>query len=202
MYSQYLKRWFDLVITLILMPFFAVLTAVAGPFIYFEDKGPIFFRQTRRGINGSAFNMFKFRTMKVNAPDIRSADGSTFSGSEDPRVTKIGKVLRQTSLDEIPQILNVFLGDMSLIGPRPTLATEDYEEYSAIKKKRLEVRPGITGYSQAYYRNSIGASEKFELDAYYADHISLGLDLKIIWKTICSVVQRKDINTNDRKSSK
>lgn len=200
MYANYIKRLIDVAVTLLMMPLFVILTALVSPLIYFEDKGPVFFRQTRRGIRGGTFRIYKFRTMKVNAPDIRTSDGSTYTGSNDPRVTRIGQILRQTSLDEIPQIINVLLGDMSLIGPRPTLATEDYAGYSPVKKKRLEVRPGITGYSQAYYRNSISADEKFVRDAYYADHVSFRLDLKIIWMTVLSVVQRKDINANDPNS--
>ena len=200
MYSRYFKRFFDFFISLLILPFFGLLIAVIGPLIYFEDNGPIFFRQTRRGINGSTFRIFKFRTMQINAPDLRVADGSTFTSQTDSRVTRIGQILRRTSVDEIPQILNILLGDMSFIGPRPTLATEDYELYSPVKKKRLKVRPGLTGYSQAYYRNSIGAAEKFEKDTYYVDHISLALDVKILIRTVFSVVQRKDINANDTRN--
>lgn len=133
--------------------------------------------------------------MKVNAPDIRNADGSTFNGDNDPRVTKIGRIMRKTSLDELPQFLNVLFGDMSLIGPRPTISDKklNFNEIDNIKKKHYLVRPGITGYSQAYYRNSISQEEKYLNDAFYADHISFILDLKIIVKTIYSVLLHKNI---------
>lgn len=197
MYPKFFKRIFDFVFALIISPFFLLLLIGVSPFIYFEDRGPVFYRQKRRGLNGSIFKMFKFRTMTVNAPDLRISDGSTWNAENDPRVTRIGGILRQTSLDEVPQIINILLGDMSFIGPRPTLATEDYNLYSEIKKKRLQVKPGLTGYSQAYFRNSITAKKKFEKDCYYVDHLSFFMDLKIIFRTIYTVVKRKDIIQHD-----
>ena len=123
MYEKYIKRLFDIVVALIGLPFFAVIFLIIAPIIYLTDKGPIFYNAPRLGRKGKVFNMCKFRSMKVNAPDIRNADGSTFNGKDDPRVTKIGKIMRKTSLDEIPQLLNVLKGDMSLVGPRAFLAT-------------------------------------------------------------------------------
>ncbi len=201
MYSKYFKRFFDLFFALLLMPFFLILLVIVAPLIYLEDKGPVFYLQTRRGLRGKPFDIFKFRSMKVNAPDLRMADGSTWNAVSDPRVTRIGHILRQTSLDEIPQLINILNGDMSFIGPRPTLATQDYEQYSAIKKKRLEVRPGLTGYSQAYFRNSISAEEKFRQDCHYVENLSLMMDLKILVQTVLSVVARKDINQNEPPAS-
>ncbi len=133
--------------------------------------------------------------MKVNAPDIRNADGSTFNGENDPRVTKIGRIMRKTSLDELPQLLNVLFGDMSLIGPRAFLGTskKTYEEMDEKRRKRLLVRPGITGYSQAYYRNSIGLDKKIEYDCYYVDHVSFFMDIKILIKTVMSVLKHENI---------
>lgn len=197
MYQSFFKRLLDLAAATLLLPFFLLLFLIIGPLIYWEDKGPIFYRQPRRGKDGSVFHIFKFRSMKVNAPDLRTVDGSTWNSKEDPRVTRIGRILRQTSLDEIPQLLNILSGDMSFIGPRPTLATQDYNQYSEIKKTRLKVRPGLTGYSQAYYRNSIGSDEKFRQDAYYAEHVSFLLDVQIIIQTILSVISRKDIHQNE-----
>ena len=197
MYQSYFKRLLDLVASLFLLPFFLVLVLIIGPLIYWEDQGPIFYRQPRRGKDGSVFHIFKFRSMKVNAPDLRTTDGSTWNSKDDPRVTRIGRILRQSSLDEIPQLLNILLGDMSFIGPRPTRATQDYHQYSQIKKTRLKVRPGLTGYSQAYYRNSIGSDEKFRHDAYYAEHVSFFLDVQIIIQTVLSVISGKDINQNE-----
>ena len=131
--------------------------------------------------------------MYVNAPDIKNADGSTYNGDDDPRVTKIGRFMRKTSIDEFPQFLNVLKGDMSFIGPRPTLATRSYDEVPMERRKRYEVRPGITGYAQAYYRNSISQQEKFELDAYYVDHLTFAMDVKVFFKTIKSVLVRENI---------
>ena len=131
--------------------------------------------------------------MYVNAPNLRNADGSTFNSANDPRVTKIGRVMRKTSIDELPQILNVLLGHMSFIGPRPTLAVTPYEQLPEISKKRLQTRPGITGYAQAYYRNSITQQEKYTYDCYYVDHISFVLDLKILLQTVKSVLKRENV---------
>lgn len=131
--------------------------------------------------------------MKVNAPDLRNPDGSTFNSEDDPRVTKIGKFMRKTSIDELPQILNVLKGDMSIVGPRPTLYSGDYSTFDEQTKKRYVVRPGITGYTQAYFRNSIGQDEKFKHDAWYVDNLSFMLDVKVIFKTFFSVVKQKDI---------
>mgnify|MGYP000831892889 FL=1 len=133
--------------------------------------------------------------MKVNAPDLRNADGSTFNSDHDPRVTRTGRFMRKTSIDEIPQILNVLKGDMSFIGPRPVLANKPYTEYDEIRRKRLTVRPGITGYSQAFFRNSITQDEKFQYDCYYVDHLTFRLDVKILFVTVYSVLRRKNINT-------
>ena len=131
--------------------------------------------------------MYKFRSMYVNAPDIRLADGSTYNGEDDPRVTKIGKFMRNTSIDELPQILNLLNGTMSLIGPRPD-PPDWLEKYPEDIKIFLTVKPGLTGYSQAYYRNSADGEEKMKNDAYYARHISFIMDVKIFFKTIAIVL--------------
>ena len=131
--------------------------------------------------------------MKVNAPDVRLKDGSTYNGDDDPRVTKLGKFIRKTSLDEIPQILNVLKGDMSLIGPRPD-PLDWLDKYKEEEKVFLNVRPGITGYNQAYFRNSADAQEKIDNDVYYAKNISFVLDVKIIFKTIKTVLFRENVN--------
>ena len=139
--------------------------------------------------------MYKLRSMKVNAPDIKNADGSTYNGANDPRVTKVGRFMRKTSIDEFPQFLNVLKGDMSFIGPRAHLTT-NYKGYDALderRKRRLDVRPGITGYSQAYYRNAASSEQKLENDVYYVEHISLWLDIKILFKTVFSVLKRENI---------
>ena len=189
----FLKRLFDIVLSLIALPFVLLVILIFAPIIYITDKGPIFYNAERLGHKGKIFKMYKLRSMKVNAPDIRNADGSTYNGANDPRVTKVGRFMRKTSIDEFPQFLNVLKGDMSLIGPRPTLATKSYDELTDDQKKRYFVRPGITGYSQAYYRNSATADQKLEHDIYYVENISLWLDVKILFKTIFSVLKRENI---------
>lgn len=192
MYKCVWKRVFDFLLALVSMPFVCIITAVVAPLIWLEDRGPVFYNGERIGKNGRFFPMHKFRSMKVNAPDIRLPDGSTYNGEDDPRVTKIGKFLRETSLDEIPQMFNILKGDMSLIGPRPD-PTDWIDKYPEEYRDFLEVRPGITGYSQAYFRNSDNPTEKMEHDVYYARNISFGLDVKIFFKTIQTVFMRENI---------
>ncbi|PAE25783.1 sugar transferase [Bacillus sp. 7894-2] len=194
MYRKLVKRLIDLIFTLMAMPFMVILIFLIGPIIYLEDRGSIFYNAKRLGKNGKIYTMYKFRSMKINAPDLRNNDGSTFNSKDDPRLTRVGSFLRRTSLDETPQILNVLKGDMSLIGPRPDLpgALLDYDEND---KKKLSVRPGITGYSQAFYRNSIPQEQKFKNDVYYVENISFKLDIKILFETLMSVLKRKHIYT-------
>jgi len=192
MYKHFFKRLIDLFFCLVGLPFFLLAFVVFAPLIYFTDKGPVFYNAKRLGLNGQPFKMYKFRSMMVNAPDIRNADGSTYNGDDDPRVTKIGRLMRKTSVDELPQFLNVLKGDMSLIGPRPD-PLDDMEIYTERQKGKLTVRPGITGYNQAYYRNSVEQNEKFDNDVYYAEHISFWLDVKIFFKTIATIVMRDNV---------
>lgn len=192
MYSKRIKRVFDFIIGLLAMPFVLLATVIMTPIIYLNDKGPIFYNASRIGKNGKPFKMYKFRSMMVNAPDIRNEDGSTYNGDDDPRVTKIGRFMRKTSIDELPQFFNVLLGDMSLIGPRPD-PLDDMDIYTEYQKKKLAVRPGITGYNQAYYRNSVEQNEKFEHDVYYAENISFVLDVKIFFKTIATVLTHDSV---------
>ncbi|WP_062514759.1 sugar transferase [Halobacillus sp. KGW1] len=199
MYSLFVKRFLDIFISIIIMPFIVISVIVIAPFIFIEDRGPIFFNAERRGIKGKNFRMIKFRSMFVNAPDIRNSDNSTYNSNNDFRVTKTGKILRKTSLDEIPQFINVLKGDMSLIGPRPNMTSKPLNKLSDIEKKRITIRPGITGYNQAYYRNSISQDEKYKNDCYYVDNISFTLDVKIIFNTILSVVKAKNINNPSEK---
>lgn len=193
MYNKYFKRIFDIVFSLILLPFVIIIIVVVSPFIYFEDKGSILYIAKRRGKNGKVFNMYKLRTMKMNAPDIRNEDNSTYNSKDDVRVTKVGKILRSTSIDELPQIINIFKGDMSWVGPRPVTIDKPMKDYDKKRLERLKVRPGITGYAQAYYRNNIGQEEKLELDAAYANNVTLRKDVQIVIKTIKSVLHRDNI---------
>ena len=192
MYRHFFKRIIDILISLVGLVIFALLSLVLGPIIYFTDKGPIFYNANRIGLKGKLFKMYKFRSMYVNAPDIRNEDGSTYNADDDPRVTPIGRFMRKTSLDEFPQFLNVFLGDMSIIGPRPD-PPDDIYIYTEEQKQKLNVKPGITGYNQAYYRNSVLQDEKFANDVYYAKHISFMLDCKIFFKTILVVLKHDNV---------
>jgi lipopolysaccharide/colanic/teichoic acid biosynthesis glycosyltransferase len=198
MYKNGIKRGLDICISILVLPIFALVCAILAPIIYFTDKGPVFYNAPRLGRNGKIFKMYKFRSMYVNAPDIRNEDGSTYNSKNDPRVTPIGKFIRKTSLDEIPQCLNTLNGTMSIIGPRPDLPTA-LEKYDRNTKRKLEVRPGITGYNQAYFRNTVTWKEALEHDVYYVDHCSFLLDVKIVLKTIQTVALRKGINRNTDK---
>lgn len=198
MYKFFLKRVIDVLGSLAVLPFVILIIIILAPIIYFTDKGPVFYNAERLGAKCKKFKMYKLRSMYVNAPDLRNPDGSTYNSDNDPRVTPIGRIMRKTSLDEFPQFLNVLFGDMSFVGPRPTLTGNagKYDVLEGDEKKRYDVRPGVTGYAQAYYRNSISEKEKFHWDAYYADHVSFLLDLKILFQTVWSVVARKNINTD------
>ena len=204
MYKNFVKRLFDIILGLCALPFVLLVIIIFGPIIYFTDKGPIFYNADRLGKNGKTYKMFKLRSMRVDAPDIRNADGSTFNGNDDPRVTKIGKFMRKTSIDEVPQFINVLIGDMSIIGPRPTVSSNGVKlaDMDEIKRKHYSVRPGITGYSQAYYRNSISQDQKYVNDAYYADHVTFLLDIKIFIKTVMSVLMRENIYVSSENMTK
>ena len=191
MYKNFFKRLIDILSALVGIPVFIIIFLVVAPFIKFTDKGPVFYCAKRIGKNEKLFKMLKFRSMMVNAPDIRLSDGSTYNGSEDPRVTKIGKFLRKTSLDEIPQIINVLMGNMSFIGPRPD-PPDWLDKYPDEIKIFLSMRPGITGYNQAYFRNSADGKEKMKNDAFYAVNCNFILDVKIFLRTIGAVLKREN----------
>lgn len=146
----------------------------------------------RLGRDCKPFKMYKFRSMKVNAPDIRLEDGSTFNATDDPRVTKVGKFLRKTSIDEIPQFLNVLFGQMSFIGPRPDTKV-GLQMYPEEEKSAMRVKPGITGWNQVTKRNSATAIEKLQNDIFYVENLSFSLDMKIIWLSIKNVLGQKNV---------
>ena len=196
MYKYLLKRLIDIVISVLLMPFLLLEIIIFAPIIWMVDRGPVFYNAQRLGKGGEPFKMYKLRSMYVNSPDLRFEDGSTFNSKDDDRVTPIGRILRNTSLDEFPQVLNVLLGNMSLVGPRPTVGKINPETFIGDIKKRYDVRPGITGYTQAYYRNSIPKKEKLKYDAYYVDHLSFCLDVKVIWQTVKSILRQENINAD------
>lgn len=190
-YKKYIKRILDLIFSLVALPFLVVITLVVAVLIFVDDKGPVFYISDRIGKDGKLFKMIKFRSMKVNSPDIRLEDGSTYNGEDDPRVTRMGKFLRVTSIDELPQIFNILVGNMSLIGPRPD-PPDWLERYPENVKEFLSVRPGISGYSQAYYRNSADADKKMENDLYYALNCTFSMDVKVFFKTIASILKREN----------
>lgn len=197
MYRHFFKRVIDIIGAIILLPFVLLEIIILAPFIWLTDKGPVFYNANRAGKDYKPFKMFKLRSMYVNSPDLKNADGSTFNSDNDSRVTPIGRFLRKTSLDEVPQFLNVLFGDMSFIGPRPKLygGQSAYDEFTEEYKRSFAVKPGITGYAQAFYRNSITQDEKFHWDAYYADRVTMWMDIKILFQTFWSVIARKNINT-------
>lgn len=200
MYRKCLKRMIDIVFALILLPLIIPVIAVCGVLIKLEDKGPVFYISDRLGKNKKNFKMYKLRSMKVNAPDIRNDDGSTFSSANDPRMTKIGKLIRRTSFDELPQIINVLNGSMSFIGPRPDLP-EHIHFYNGDDIRKLEVLPGISGYNQARFRNAAEWKDRLKNDVYYVDHVTFLLDLKILFKTIRIILGREGIYTQIVKKS-
>ncbi|MEI6519352.1 MAG: sugar transferase [bacterium] len=192
MYRHFFKRLFDLMLAIVGLPVFILIYIVFAPAIFLSDKGPIFYNAKRIGRNGKLFKMYKFRSMKVDAPDIRLEDGSTYNGEDDPRVTKVGKILRKTSLDESPQLFNVLFGDMSFVGPRPD-PPDWLDRYPDDVRVFLTVRPGITGYSQAYFRNSADGEEKMRNDVFYALNYSCMMDLKIIFKTLAVILKTENM---------
>ncbi len=190
---RFVKRTFDIICSLILMIPIGLIILISTIAIKFEDRGTVFYKAERIGRFGIPFKMFKLRSMKVNAPDLRMADGSTYNGDDDPRVTAFGRFARKTSIDELPQIINVLKGDMSFIGPRPD-TTMYLDKYTDEERIILTVRPGITGYNQALNRNAVLTKEKLKNDVYYVKHLSIVFDIKIIFMTIATVLGHKNIN--------
>lgn len=197
---RFVKRTFDIVCSLILMIPIGLVIAVSTVFIKAEDGGSVFYMADRIGQFGKIFKMYKLRSMKENSPDIRLADGSTYNGDDDPRVTKFGKFARKTSIDELPQVINILKGEMSFIGPRPD--TPMYlDKYTEEEKIILTVRPGVTGYNQAINRNSVLTKEKLKNDVYYAEHLSLWFDIKIIFMSLVTVLKHKNVNRTESNSA-
>ena len=195
LYQLVIKRVIDIIACLIALPLVLVILIPVAIAIKAEDRGPLFYHSMRLGKGFKEFGMLKFRSMKVNAPDLRNEDGSTFNSKNDPRVTRVGRFLRETSLDEIPQVFNVLAGQMSIIGPRAG-DVESKDTYEEDEKDKLLIRPGITGYTQAYYRNGLGVREKRLYDAWYAHSVSFSLDIKIFFRTIITVMTHENVYTN------
>ena len=192
MYKNFLKRVIDIIIGIMAFPFVVVISLIVWIFIKLDDGGPLFYMADRIGRYGKTFKMFKYRSMKVNAPDIKMADGNSYNSEDDVRVTKVGKFLRKTSIDEIPQFLNVLFGQMSLIGPRPD-SLNGMELYPEKEMQAVQVRPGITGWNQVIKRNSATAIEKLDNDIYYVNHLTFMLDVKIFILTIKNVLAHRNV---------
>ena len=189
MYKHFFKRLFDLIISGIALLLIGWLLVLIAIFLHFANKGAgAFFLQERPGKDEKIFKVIKFKTMT----DERDAEGKLLPDAQ--RLTKVGKFVRSTSIDELPQLINVFKGDMSLIGPRPLLV-QYLPLYNEEQKRRHEVRPGISGWAQCHGRNAISWTEKFKLDVWYVDHCTLWTDIKVIFITIKNVLMRKDINS-------
>ena len=196
MYAKHIKRLLDIMVGIASLPFLALLFALLAPLIYLEDRGPIFYNATRVGKDGKPFCMYKFRSMKFKAPDITSADGTTYNDKNDPRITRIGRFMRASSLDEFPQFLNILKGDMSLIGPRPHLERE-VALYTQEQRARLKARPGLTGLAAVEGRNLLSWEERLAKDVYYVNHLSFKLDLHIFCKTFVVLCKREGIYEQD-----
>lgn len=184
------KRGMDILLTLLAMPAVLPVSMVIAMLVWINVGTPVMFRQIRPGLGGRSFLMIKFRTMS----DERGPDGALLPDAQ--RIGRFGLWLRSTSLDELPELLNVLRGDMSLVGPRPLLM-EYLPLYSPIQLKRHEVRPGITGWAQINGRNAISWSEKFRLDIWYVENWSLTLDMKILWRTVGRVMARDGIRAEN-----
>jgi len=188
MYKHFFKRVLDFCISLIALICISPILLVVTIWLHFANKGAgAFFFQERPGKDGKIFKVIKYKTMT----DERDAEGILLP--DERRLTKVGKFVRSTSIDELPQLINVLKGDMALIGPRPLLP-QYLPLYSPEQARRHEVRPGISGWAQCHGRNAISWTEKFKLDVWYVDHVSLMTDLKVIWITLMKVIKRADIN--------
>ncbi len=188
MYKFFFKRFFDFGLSLIALIVLSPILLVVTIWLHIANKGAgAFFLQERPGKDAKIFKVIKFKTMT----DERDADGNLLPDAD--RLTKVGKFVRSTSIDELPQLINVLKGDMALIGPRPLLV-QYLPLYTEEQARRHEVRPGISGWAQCHGRNAISWTDKFKLDVWYVDHVSFLTDLKVIWITIMKVLKRADIN--------
>lgn len=192
MYKFFFKRVLDIIVALVVLLITLPITIIVFVILFYQNKGKFFFFQERPGLHQKAFTIIKFKTMT----DSRDENGQLLPDNQ--RITKAGKIFRQLSIDELPQLLNVLKGDMSLIGPRPLLF-KYIPLYNSVQLRRHEMRPGITGWAQVNGRNTISWNQKFDYDVYYIDHASFLLDLKILWMTALKVVQRDGVNQTDER---
>lgn len=188
-YSNVVKRGIDFTLALLGLIVAAIPMGVVAIAIKIESKGPVIFKQDRIGYKGKVYKMYKFRSMRVGAEK-----SGVYSDNKDPRVTKVGKLIRTTSIDELPQLVNILKGDMSLIGFRSPLTYHPWtwDEYTEEQKKMFNVRPGITGWAQVHGRKTVEWHKRIELNVWYAEHISFLLDMKIFFMTIFKVLTNAD----------
>ena len=195
-----LKRALDIVLSSILLLLGAIPLLLVALIIKIDSKGPALFKQERLGMNGKVFKIYKFRSMIVNAEKQGSG---VYSGKNDSRVTRVGKIIRATSIDELPQLMNILKGEMSFIGPRPALTYHPwpFEEYTEEQKKMFDVRPGVTGWAQVNGRKEVEWPRRIEMNVWYVENMSVRLDLKIFFKTIFKVLSNAD-NVNSTETAK
>lgn len=191
MYQHVVKRILDIILAAILLVIAAIPMAIVAICIKIEDRGPIIYKSKRMGKGCKVFNTYKFRSMKHNREELKS------NLSHEEMVTKVGKVIRKTSLDELPQLFNILKGEMSFIGPRPWIP-EYYEWFTDEQKRRSNVLPGISGLAQVKGRNGINIFKKIEYDLYYVDHISFFLDVKLVFETIVQVFKKTNAEISEQ----
>lgn len=191
MYRKYIKRIIDIVISFLVFIVGAIPMLIVALLIKIDSSGPVLFKQERIGKDGKVFQILKFRSMCQGAEHTGTG---VYSGKNDTRVTRVGKIIRATSIDELPQIFNIIKGDMALIGPRPPLTYHPwtYEKYTDYQKRMFDVRPGITGWAQVHGRKDVEWHKRIELNIWYVDHVSLLLDIKIFFMTIFKVLSNAD----------
>lgn len=196
MYAHFFKRVIDILLSLVLVLICLIPMALIALIVRIDSRGPALFKQERLGRNGKVFHMYKFRSMCMNAEHTGSG---VYSGKNDSRVTRVGKILRATSLDELPQFFNILLGHMSFVGPRPPLTYHPWpvEEYTEEQRRMFKVRPGITGWAQVNGRKGVEWNKRIQMNVWYVEHVSLWLDLKIICMTVFKVLSNADnVNTD------
>lgn len=188
---KYIKRLLDVVIAALTMIFLSPLMAFTAVAVKLESDGPAIFKQDRLGLNGKVFKIYKFRSMCQGAEHTGTG---VYSGADDMRVTKVGKIIRATSIDELPQLFNILKGDMSFIGPRPPLTYHpwDISEYTKKQLHMFDVRPGITGWAQVNGRKDVEWHKRIEFNCWYVDHMSFWLDIKILFTTVIKVLKNED----------
>lgn len=191
MYKHFFKRIFDVLGSLLILIVFSPILLIVSIAIKIDSKGPVIFKQERVGKGGRVFRIYKFRSMCVNAEHTGTG---VYSEKGDARVTRVGKFLRASSIDELPQAINILKGDMSFVGPRPPLTYHPWkiDEYTEEQFRMFEVRPGITGWAQVNGRKKVEWNERIRLNVWYVDHVSLWLDLKIMFRTVFKVVSNAD----------